>query len=320
VELDNLTIGGKVYIWTFGDGSASITRNDLSSVDHSYEKPGIYTVWLKAIDEGTCKVKDSTSIKIYVYEPKATFPADGTICLGSEKTLTATGGVDYMWSSNDGKYLISGPDQSSITVAPSDSTLFYINITEASGCTSRDSVWVHVIPTINPDFEFKRIADCSSAVPELELINLTDSLMVGDVVYFDFGDGTTSDQIETVHRYVKGGVYNVKVVARREFCVSEKVIPMAYAPLLYPNVITPGEADGKNDVYQIQFGEQPGKTPLDYGFNTELSIYDRWGKLVYESAEYQHDWNAEDLAGGVYYYHITVQDHATCKGWLHVVK
>jgi gliding motility-associated-like protein len=320
VELDNLTIGGKVYTWTFGDGSASITRNDRSSVDHTYEMPGIYTVWLKAIDAGTCKVRDSTSIKIYVYEPKATFPADGTICLGNERTLTASGGANYTWSSDDGKYFISGPDNSSITVEPSDSTLFYVDITEASGCTSRDSAWVYVIPTINPDFEFKRTADCSATVPELGVINLTDSLLVGDLVYFDFGDGTTSDQIETVHRYEKGGVYNVKVVARREFCVTEKVVSMAYAPLLYPNVITPGVEDDKNDVYQIQFGEQEGKTPLDYGFNTELSIYDRWGKLVYENAEYQHDWNASDVAGGVYYYQVTIQDHATCKGWLHVIK
>lgn len=318
-EFENLSLGGQLYKWNFGDGSTPLTLADLNSVKHLYQNPGTYTVWLTAIDEGTCKVKDSVSVKVSVFDSEAQFPRDGTICQGSQRVLTATGGQNYVWSSKDHRYFQSGP-QNSITIAPDTATLVYIAVLEASGCVSRDSVWVRVVPELTPDFEFERTADCTEAIPELKLTNRTDSLLVGDLLVFDFGDGTTSDLNEVVHRYEEPGTYNVKLVARRDFCVWEKSVPLSFGSLYYPNVITPGQLDGNNDKFIIQFGDQSGQTPLDFGFKTELKIFDRWGGLIYSSDDYQHDWSGAGVTGGVYYFQVKVEDHSACKGWLQVIK
>jgi gliding motility-associated-like protein len=87
-----------------------------------------------------------------------------------------------------------------------------------------------------------------------------------------------------------------------------------------PNVITPVNVDGNNDVFTIQYGDAKNITPGNFGIKTSLEVYDRWGKPVYESKDYQYNWAAEGLAAGVYYFKVTIEDHATCKSWLHVIK
>lgn len=318
-SFDNNSVGGETFIWDFGDGSPELVKSDKSSVTHLYTTPGTYTVWLKSIDLGTCKVRDSTAVRLHVFVPKSSFPADAPLCEGNSHTLVANGGVNYQWVSDDGLYNVSGTENA-ISVSPKDTTRFIVTITEATGCVRSDEVWVNVIPKLTPEFDFERHSDCSADMPELRVRNLTDSTWVSDLFYFDFDDGSTSDLDEVVHTYEKPGLYNVKLVAAREGCIFETAIPMAYGPLKYPNVITPGAVEGKNDRFMIQFGDDLTKTPLDYGLKTELSVYDRWGRPIFETKDYAHDWTGADVSGGVYYYHVKVEEHEACRGWVHVVK
>ena len=90
--------------------------------------------------------------------------------------------------------------------------------------------------------------------------------------------------------------------------------------LMIPNVITPGRGDQVNDKFTIQYGDNEGVTPAGYGYATGLVIYNRWGSKVYENADYQYDWDGDGLPAGIYYYEVTVDGHATCKSWLHLIK
>ena len=83
--------------------------------------------------------------------------------------------------------------------------------------------------------------------------------------------------------------------------------------------VTPGDA-GKNDVLTIQYGSVEGVTPGDYDFKVALKVYDRWGGIVYQTDDYQYDWSGRGLAGGIYYYEVSIAGHATCKSWLHLMK
>jgi gliding motility-associated-like protein len=76
-----------------------------------------------------------------------------------------------------------------------------------------------------------------------------------------------------------------------------------------PNLVTQN-GDGQNDVFQIK------KTGEEAGW---MEVYNNWGSLIFTSKEYQNDWPEEDLDGGLYYYHYTIN---TCsrKGWVQVVK
>jgi gliding motility-associated-like protein len=180
-------------------------------------------------------------------------------------------------------------------------------------------VQLNVIPVIRPEFEVDRAAECINR-PEVAVLNSTDSLRDNDRLFFDFGDGATSDNVEVIHAYENDGVYNVKLVGVREFCVTETVVPVPIFTLLIPNVITPGNDDNTNDKFTIQYGDMPETTPADYGFKTSVIIYNRWGEEVFRTDDYQYDWSGEGLAAGTYFYEVTVDQHSTCKSWLQLVK
>jgi gliding motility-associated-like protein len=69
--------------------------------------------------------------------------------------------------------------------------------------------------------------------------------------------------------------------------------------LIFPNFITPN-GDGVNDKFEI------GTLIKGGGYKqTQVIIYNRWGKKVYENNNYENTFDGEGLANGVYY--ITVK-------------
>ncbi len=73
-----------------------------------------------------------------------------------------------------------------------------------------------------------------------------------------------------------------------------------------PNIITPN-GDGSNDNFKIVI---KGTTKGFYESfpNSSLIIYNRWGKKVYESNNYQNDWDGESLSDGVYFWTLQLAD------------
>ncbi|MFT5723792.1 MAG: gliding motility-associated-like protein, partial [Bacteroidia bacterium] len=83
-----------------------------------------------------------------------------------------------------------------------------------------------------------------------------------------------------------------------------------------PNLVTPN-GDGLNDVWDLS--EIP-----DIG-NTKVSVVNRWGKTVFSTSDYQHDWagtyKGEPLPDGVYIYLIEGSEfYDTLKGPLQIIR
>lgn len=315
IVFQNFSTGGEIFEWDLGDGTR-IVKTDTSMVPHRYKTTGKYIVSLKAIDPGTCKVKDSVAVSVDIFVADGIVQDDDELCLDSPYQLKASGAKEYYWRSEDGSFQSNA---ASPVVNPPDTTKYFITMTENSGCVREDSVLLAVIPPIKPEFEIDRSAECLNR-PTVSVKNLTDSLRQGDRMFFDFGDGRTADAVESEHEFDADGLYSVKLVGVREFCVSEKVIPMPVFKLLIPNVITPMVKDNVNDTFTIQLGDEKGMTPADFDFKTSLSIFNRWGEPVYETQDYGYDWDGAGLGGGIYYYEVSVDEHATCKGWIHLIK
>ncbi len=81
--------------------------------------------------------------------------------------------------------------------------------------------------------------------------------------------------------------------------------------LQFPNIITPNN-DGLNETFTTK--------TLHLYPNATLQIYNRWGKEVYSSPNYQGTWNAQGLSNGTYYYLLKTQKGQTFKGWVEVVR
>ncbi len=52
-----------------------------------------------------------------------------------------------------------------------------------------------------------------------------------------------------------------------------------------------------------------------------LSIYDRWGREVYQSPDYRNDWEGQGLGNGVYYYVLREAGAGRqYRGWVQVLR
>ncbi|MET4107483.1 gliding motility-associated C-terminal domain-containing protein [Hymenobacter sp. UYP22] len=77
------------------------------------------------------------------------------------------------------------------------------------------------------------------------------------------------------------------------------------------NIITPN-GDGKNDVLFID-------NVALYPRNT-LTIFNRWGKQVYQTSNYRNTYGGQEQAQGVYYYMFKLEDGTSYKGWFEIVR
>jgi gliding motility-associated-like protein len=88
------------------------------------------------------------------------------------------------------------------------------------------------------------------------------------------------------------------------------VMDIIFCDTKIPNIFSPN-GDGINEAFYIDGIEQ---FP-----NSKLMVWDRWGKLVYESSNYNNSWTAKDESDGVYYYVLQRSDGKNFEGYVHRV-
>lgn len=315
IRFKDLSLNAEDFIWDFDDGTVLAgTKSDTASIIHGFPQQGIYQVKLKAINPNTCNKVDSVMKSINYFEDRIEVGDDGEICEGATFPLTATGGSVYVWSGEDGTFISSDP---SPVVQPAVSTKYFVTVTDANDCVRKDTIQVIVQDSVDLKWQYLLKGNCTDR-PTIFVQNLT--APVGDVTFlFDFGDGTTSQEAEIEHLYEKDGLYPLRFIAQKKFCLFEESVELPVYRLLIPNVFTPEVSPGYNDRFEVFLGCDM-TAPADAGLKVQLTVVDRWGKMLFESQDYKNDWNGYGLASGVYYYQLKVGELATCKSWLQIIK
>lgn len=301
VVFENVSIGGETFQWNFGDGSNE-QKSDTTHIIHNYQNPGSYVITLTAIDQNTCLGVDVAKLVINIFDVSFSVVDDGDICKGDGYLLEAYGGTQYTWYNSDSSFLSF--EQFPIA-SPDDTTKYYVHIVEEDkNCEHFDSVIVNVIPAVIVNIEAVRNYDCTD-VPTVTFVNRTEN---ASEYTWTFGDGTTSSEELPQHEY-DSGIYQLTLRAEHIICSDEKTITVNTQPIKSYNVFTPGKLDGINDYFAVQ-------SP----FPIHLTMLNRWGKVVFESEDYQNDWKAEGEPAGIYYYDLAIDGSQVCKGWVHVLK
>lgn len=313
LRLENFSTGGEIFEWDLGDGT-KFTKTTKESFLHQYQEEGAYLIKLKAIDLNTCTAVDSAQKLVRIYKNDGAAQNDATICRNTSYQLDATGGSQYHWISADSTF------QSTLQrpiISPQDTTVYIVTITDSDGCVKKDTVQINVVPDIDLSMRYEFVTNCFSR-PSIRLINTTEQ-QPGETYFFDFGDGFTSDLTNVVHAYETDAFYTVKLVGVKEICVYEESIQVPVFTIKVPNVITPEDSPGDNDTFFIQYGTGL-QAPVDFGIPVSIKIFNRWGRKVFESADYRNTWSAKDLDSGIYFYEVKIGAQATCKSWVHVIK
>jgi hypothetical protein len=309
IVFQNKSIGGEIFEWKLGDGT-NITKTDRLDIVHQYQNEGTYVVKLKAIDAGTCKGKDSTSVMVFIHLPKGSGGPDKFICQGAATQLQGSDGSSYEWKSDGGTFTST---QSGPTVTPDITTRYFVTIHDVNSCVKKDTVEVKVQPGLKPKFNINLAQDCTTRAI-LQVENLTEG---ADNFYFDYGDGVTSNATKDVHSYGTDGTYNVTFNANKGTCQYKEGKTVDVYTWFAPNVITPGSSPGANDFFRIKYGT---RFLSDSGLSASLVVYNRYGTQVYQSKDYKENWSGEGLSEGTYYYEVTIDNQFTCKSWVQIIR
>jgi gliding motility-associated-like protein len=240
--------------------------------------------------------------------PSATVSSTNEICNKSDGTATAnaTGGSGtyfYLWNNGENTSINTGLTQGNYTVTVSD-----------GGCST--SVTVNVGETLGPEASF-------TANPQI--LTIMDgpvtfiSSSIGNIVnwQWNFGDNTPNGSgANTIHQYRNFGIYLVTlIVTDNNGCmdtITDTIKVKDIFTLYIPNAFTPN-----GGILNTYFCPQGMNVDPN---NFEMSIFDRWGNLVFHTTEWLTDhsegWNGtknnsgtlKDVVMDVYVYRIKLKE------------
>ncbi|MFK7903699.1 MAG: PKD domain-containing protein, partial [Chitinophagales bacterium] len=133
VDFTDLTEGVPTgWNWTFTGGTPASSTSQNPSI--TYNTAGTYAVSLTANDANNNNtITKQTYITIFT-TPTANITGNLQVCDSGSTTLTASGGVSYLWN--------TGSTNASITVSPLVNTDYSVTVTDANGCTDTHQVTV----------------------------------------------------------------------------------------------------------------------------------------------------------------------------------
>lgn len=303
VRLTNTGVNnGETYFWDFGDGR---TFEGFQPPPQRYAANGRYLIRL-TVRNGACIARDSAFVEVNGFNPTlfragVTVSPNVAVCSNESVQLNATGGARYQWTPAAG---LSNPNIANPVARPSQTTRYQVRIFDAGGCFIDTAVTVEVFQAINLDFDVVTSSECGSP-GTVQFINRTTNAT--DFVW-SLGNGSTfNGQTPGTITYPRSGIYRITLTASNRACTASRTVEVPVENILPPNVITPNN-DGKNDFFVIN----------NIRNNWKLQIFNRWGKMVYQSDDYRNDWGGEG-ASATYFYLLTSPEGRTCRGWVQVI-
>jgi gliding motility-associated-like protein len=244
------------------------------------------------MDAGTTFINRAEIIKgIDGLVPIANLGQDELICDESDRILNAVTdptNKTFLWS--------TGETTPTINITTSGS--YWVNVSQ--NCqVDRDTVKITLLQTPTPFNLGQDLVTC-----EVVDLDLTVPNNDGDKILWSTGSNQSFIHITGF------GQFWVEV---KNACGAARDT-ITFMPLILkvdkiPNVITPN-GDDKNEFFVVE-------KPLE---GSNLVIFDRWGKLVFESLAYNNSWNGSGLSSGVYFWRAEGLCINEAKGTISIVR
>ena len=326
-----------LYSWDLNGVSISSEQ----SFNYTFNEEGVLTISISDLNDN---LLTTCSTNVFVREPMIiTFEQLQLTCNDEENggsakvraTVSGSGSqYTYKWTRASGSTI----NQSYITNTDSTSTVmglyaysrYKLMVTNEFGCKATAEFYPQGFHF--PEVEI--ISDPDTAYIQNPTVlfsynNLSEDSLDIEIINhsWDFGDDETSIIEEPSHVYERSAVFSVTLrITTSDGCDTTYTREMVVCPvnLFIPNVITPN-GDGYNDYFMIKDNpttdnnSESKSEPTDYlelgryYERTELVIFNRWGRTVYQSNNYQNDWDGGNLPDGTYFYVLKCHGHTEDK-------
>ncbi|HLN54899.1 MAG TPA: PKD domain-containing protein [Bacteroidales bacterium] len=170
-----------------------------------------------------------------------------------------------------------------------------LNVTDVNGKTSTWSVPIRVYPHPRAQFEISP----DKAILPIDEIRFVNYSTGANIYKWEFGDGNTSTESEPVHKYLKYGKYDVRLVAQSENgCSDTLVVKNAFSGSEYyinmPNAFIPNSQGPSGGTYTTKSDESAEIFHPSYSGVTDyqLRIFAaKTGILLFESNDINIGWD-----------------------------
>ncbi len=288
---------GSQLEWDLGDG----TQSNLTRFIHQYPARANYTVQLIETNQFGCKdtVVEEVLIENIVVpafeirdvcEEESQWVINNTAGNGTPITSSefdmGNGDVVNSTDSFEYRYTVAGTYNVVLT------------ITTTAGCTYDTAQLVVVHPLPVADFDISpSTADIFTAH-----ISISDQSSGSDSMIYIISDGSTYTTSDFEYDFLDSGRYVIKQWVGTQFGCMDSMTKDIYIQFAYklfiPNAFSPNN-DKINDEFK----------PIGFGMESfEMSIYNRWGELVFQSEAPNQAWDGRDAIPGYYMYQIKAWD------------
>ena len=219
VDFTDTVHNAKSYEWNFGDGSPTVITTDPNS-SHVFNSTGTYMVRLVAVDSSTCNIRDTAYVHIRVGDIQATInfnPVKLNPCDSFKYRFdnvstapVAFNNTSFTWDFGDGSPRIAAGTASVFHNYAAPGT-YNVNLvlTDTAYCNAPDSltIQVRVAALVKAQFTTPPTG-CAPYTADF-----TNTSLAGQSFQWDFGDGSTSTDINPTHVYAIAGTYTITLIA-----------------------------------------------------------------------------------------------------------
>ena len=208
VVLVNISTGGGIYNWDFGNGQSSTEENPS---DHSYDAVGVYNVVLTMANE--CGFDTfMQEVEILAIPPTANFTVSEIAgCTPFEVQFTDESEgvpVDWAWTFLGGDPATSTEQHPLVTYNTPGTWSVELIVTNAAGISTEQKSQLITVG-LNPTVDF----DFSVNGPDVSFTNASSN---ANSYTWTFGDGEMSNEANPVHTFPGIGEYDVTLTVENE--------------------------------------------------------------------------------------------------------
>jgi gliding motility-associated-like protein len=278
--------------WEFADGNMSNSQNPL----HLYNIPGVFPVSLTVRDNNNCEDE--------IIIPVSYFPVPEEIIAGPEEAeacqpapisfFNLSTPIDstysVFWDFGDGN---TGEGLTPIHIYEDPGTYtVYVRITSPIGCTT-DTIFpsvVNILPSPVADFIFspQQLSNFNRTV------TFTDLSI--DAIQWDWAFDSLSNSFlqSPVFTFPDTGMYEVQLIVTHPSGCKDTIVQIIdvipEVRYFLPNAFTPNE-DGFNDEFR-------GNGSFQFMSDFTMTIWNRWGELLFETKNPEAGWNGRKFNQG----------------------
>ena len=283
--------GNAQYQWT-GVNGFTATGTSVSIPNAQAAQSGKY--YVQASAAGACPYSDSIAV-IISPAPVATVSPDTSICESESVQLTSSGGTTYQWLPSTG---LSADNIANPVATPADTTSYMVIV--STGPTCRDTAYV----VVNVGARLTVNAGPDKSILKGETTTLNGTVNGANITY-NWTPTSYITDVTSLTPQVSPPTdidYILSTTADGACSIGSDTVHVFVFPDIYiPNAFTPNR-DGHNDTWRI-----PALKAIPV---FELSVFSRWGQLIYHTKINDIGWNGQfkgiDQPSGGYVYMLNI--------------